>query len=455
MRWQEQLPIHYLPRDSCGRYNQVRTADDIVRQLLTLYLASVVAYCHLLWIRGESIRDWRPLFFVFSPLTVVVQHVLALLTILFRYIKSKIKPEPEPFDVRIPLRWLFGRVPPATDAHTGPISLPEKEPSPNVPSPSTNDYSNILRSAKAIGSVVQFASLAAYLAFCVITATLFLRRYSKNPSFLTNIDYLLFHLSLGGILLTLLTLPLTPFTPNLALFTATVPLTMPRRTALDRAILSFRDSSAPQLFSPRYSPALFTYLQEHKQVAYLEAIAAVLAAARIGTTPTIPIRDILDAYDSYGEIPTLVDGWQWPEAGGHVVMALVMFHSVRNAVQGKKLWEKTRLQDQEELLNPSVEEKDGDSNEEVAEGWTQWVWAKVMAFVNDPLAYTPDISNFLSFTVLLFFTEHMLGKVTPELEDFAIWPVDMPCPQQWRDPLVREWEWMWKWWGGDFWATGH
>ncbi|EOD50413.1 hypothetical protein UCRNP2_2826 [Neofusicoccum parvum UCRNP2] len=466
MKWQPKQ-YDWLPVGSCGKYDQVRTYEDVLGQLVTLYVTGIVAYIHLLWIRGESVLDWRPIFFPFSPLAVVIQHVFAILAIFFRFVKAKVKPEQEPFDIRISLRILFGRVPPTDDTAattTGPIFLPEKK-STQEPPPA-DEFSNILSSAKALGLFVQFSSLVAYLAYCVLSTKLFLRRHSHDPSSLANADYTAVQLSIGGIFLALLTLPHTPLTA-LSVFTSPVP--HHNRTPFTRALLFFRDSSAPTLYSPRYSPYLFSYLQQYRQLFYLEAIPAVLSAFDFGTLPPMPLNAIVNNYDSFGAIPLpqLPSDYHWRETGGRAAFALFMLHALRSAVRGRRLWEKDALEAQEALLEPptatatesstSPDEAYIPEGEEGSRARRAWrtVLARAQAFLADPLAYSPSVSTLFPYIMVGACAMNVADRVWPELRDWEMWPLDVPCPQQWRDPFVREWEWVWRWWDVDFLRFGH
>ncbi|EKG20741.1 hypothetical protein MPH_01908 [Macrophomina phaseolina MS6] len=476
MKWVGEAAGHhwdYLPHNACARSVQVRTYEDVVGPLATLCFTGVLAYLHLLWTRGEPILDWRPFFFPFSPLTIVFQHGFALIAIFSRFIISRIRPEEEQFDVRIPLRHLLGRVPPAPETAPEP-SLAEKEDESNSVSsgPHNDGFGNLLGPAKALGLTIQFAGLIIYLVYCILNIKFFIRRHSHSSNSLVNADYTILQLSVAGILIVLLTLPHTPLTP-FSLFTSPVPT--PSRSyrransRFHQAIVFFRDSAAPSLFPSRYSPALFRYLQQFRQIFYLEAISALLIATNFGTSPPVPLSAIIANYDSYGAIPlpTLREDYYWREGGGRVIFALLMLHAVRSNVQKKKFWEKEVLEAHEALAEeisagastssndkrnedtsgalPTASSPPGEAHAEHRDTWAR-IKTVVAAFLNDPLAYSPSVSTMLPFVVAFGCVMNVWDRLLPELADWEKWPADVPCPNQWWDPSVGKWERFRLWW---------
>ncbi|KAF9637758.1 hypothetical protein BFW01_g8654 [Lasiodiplodia theobromae] len=452
----------FIPVNGCARHAWMRTYDDVLMQLATLYFTGTLSYFHLLWIRGESVLDWRPFFFPFSPLTVVFQHVFAMLTIFFHYIKSKLKSEEHPFNIYLPLRVLFGRVPstPTTESTDNSLSSQEKKTSSPPTSTQPNEFSTILGTAKTLGLILQFASLILQLSYCVFGIRLFIRRLSRNPDSLINADYIALQLSISGILLVLLSLPHTPLTP-LRLFTDPVPPLPPtyRKTTLHHTILFCRDSASPTLYAPRYAPSLFTYLQQFRQIFYSEALSALLIFTDFGTVPPIPLRAVIANYDSFGAIPLppLRDGYYFSEVGGRLVFAVFMLHAVRSALRGRRLWEKEALAAQQALLEPPTATGSGSSPsssssasvsaaERQDQGVVAVVWGWVKSFLADPLAYTPSVTTLFPYLMVAAGAMTVWNRVWPDMEEWEMWPADVPCPQQWRDPLVGKWEGWWEWW---------
>lgn len=464
----------YLPENACAKSVQVRTYDDVVGPLGILYFTGVIAYVHLLWIRGESILDWRPFFFPFSPLTIAFQHGFALTAILFRFIKSKVtREEEEHSDIRIPLRYLFGRAPPAP-APINEISPVEmKDGSKTEPLNVHNEeFANILGPAKSLVLIVQFAGLIFYLVYCTISIKFFFRRYTHSRHSLVNADYTVLQLSLAGVLLVLLTLPHTPLTP-LSLFTSPVPTPSSsyRRAnpRLHQAIIFFRDSASPSFYPSRYSTALFTHLQQLRQIFYLEALSALLILTDFGSTPSIPLSAIIRHHDSFGMVPLpeLRKDYYWREIGGRVVFALVILRALRNNVAERRRWENEVLEAQKALLEQTPASTSSTRNEKAdgasegglptslspsspagAENRNLWTKAHkaAIAFLNDPLAYTPSVSTLLPVVVVLTCALGTWDRLWPELSEWEIWPADVPCPNQWWDPLASEWERVWRWW---------
>ncbi|KAL1618512.1 hypothetical protein SLS54_007240 [Diplodia seriata] len=287
---------------------------------------------------------------------------------------------------------------------------------------------------------------------------LFLRRRSHDPASLVNADFLALQLSIAGLFLALISLPYTPFL-SIRLFTDPVPVLPPsyRKSTLRRVILFSRDSCSPSLYAPRYAPSLFTYLQQFRQIFYFEAINAFLIFTDLGTVPPIPLHAVIANYDSFGAVPLppLREDYYFVEVGGRLLFAAFMLRGVREAVRGRRLWEKEALAAQQALLEPptatgtsssSADASSSSTSEERDGGVVTVVWTWVKTFAADPLAYTPSISTMFPFLMVAGSAMAIWTRLWPQIADWERWPADVPCPEQWRDPLVGKWEGLWEWW---------
>jgi hypothetical protein len=107
-------------------YDSRRTSTELVIKHFVVHLTTITAFCHLLSIRNKPLLRFRPLFYVFMPFNIIVQHVLAILAILINYwlfFCCRSVPLSDAPKLHTSFSWLLGVVPDSSGV-TGRYGLP-------------------------------------------------------------------------------------------------------------------------------------------------------------------------------------------------------------------------------------------------------------------------------------------------------------------------------------------
>jgi len=167
-------------------------------RLVIVTTTTVTAFYNLIWIRGETLWTARPIFFILSPLFVVVQHAVALISI-SAFIGVAII-QRRPWQFADPIRHLLGSKKPR---HDRAILL-----SPGLPDTRTSKRNRVLA---YMGKL--FATLL-FIAQCVTSIVLYWRRVKRDGA--GPVDRQIFSLALSGLFVGFLTLGIVLRVPFLS-----------------------------------------------------------------------------------------------------------------------------------------------------------------------------------------------------------------------------------------------
>lgn len=220
-------------------FDSRRTSAEFVSKFIVVHLTTITAFCHLLSIRNEKILTWRPFFYAFTPFNILVQHILALLTIftnyvLFRYFpKSKVVSVP---NLHTSFSWLLGR---AFKEDSRYSRIPTSNPTPWRPGSPNNLSQSSESSNEGGGKQIGRSVLAlAFLAQCISSIFLYCRRVQYSLDAITIVDQRVFELACGGLLVAVLTLGTVA---KFSIFHRTVPVDG-HKTPVDRTVCQCRDT---------------------------------------------------------------------------------------------------------------------------------------------------------------------------------------------------------------------
>ena len=207
-----------------------RSASELYVTLFVIHFTVIVAYCHLMSIRNEAILSSKPIFFVVTPLLIVLQHALALILIAANYLYESVfcKDEDAASKAYSSLIWLFGRIP-ADEDHYSPLPTT----SGRKPSASKEKTSYSERRAKVIGRTVVVLALVAQ---CIGTIFLYTRRLQHDA--VGAVDLRAFEFACGGLLVALLNLCVLWRIP---VFTKPVLRTSAALSPMDGVVAALRD----------------------------------------------------------------------------------------------------------------------------------------------------------------------------------------------------------------------
>ena len=230
-----------------------RTSTELYVKLIVVHFTTITAFCHLLSITDEPLLSFKPLFFFFTPLNIIVQYAAPLLAILgwiiYSMIKNVINPSTPIASPKSSFQWLFGRLPDRHDAGGTYSTLPtanRSRSSSNGSAGNSSAASTPRLTAKVLGRVIV---LAAFLAQCVGTLFLYVRRQRQDA--VTLVDRKIFELACGGILVAILSIAVIIKVP---LFVKMVPDTI--RSVVDKVVAFCRCRSHSK-FDPALDKTLF------------------------------------------------------------------------------------------------------------------------------------------------------------------------------------------------------
>ncbi|KAH7151536.1 hypothetical protein DER46DRAFT_650585 [Fusarium sp. MPI-SDFR-AT-0072] len=173
-----------------------RTEKEMVVKLIVAHFTAVVAFCNFQSLRNERLDTIEPILFLLSPLIVVAQTALGVIIINVSFI-SNLAQSPKSISLHLEAyarRWntLFGKKP----------SQPRRTPTGSLERSQSRFGSAWIRLGRAVAI---FATLFQF------AATIFLYRRRKELhgwAALTVVDHRTFELSVGGAVVSILSLPL-------------------------------------------------------------------------------------------------------------------------------------------------------------------------------------------------------------------------------------------------------
>jgi hypothetical protein len=174
-----------------------RSATELYVTHFVIHFTVIAAYCHLLSIRNEPFLSLKPVFFIFTPLLFILQHVLALISIGGKYLYESIlcQDENATFNAYSSLGWLFGRMPTHREGYS---SLPKTSSRKSSMSEETNPF-NSEHLAKKMGRTLVVLALVAQ---CIGTIFLYIRRLQHDAVGL--VDHRTLEFACAGLLVALL-----------------------------------------------------------------------------------------------------------------------------------------------------------------------------------------------------------------------------------------------------------
>jgi hypothetical protein len=210
-----------------------RTVTELWVKLAVLHV--IAAFCHLLSIRGEPILSWKLVYYLLTPLILLMQHALALLFLLLAAIIWLIRPIPHRRTALYQtVKWFYGKVPTERGQAYAGIPMSEIRVDTGVSGGSQSKTQSI---AKRAGQII---IAGAFLTQCV--GTIYIYRRRLNHGAVTKSDQRVYELGCSGIvtaIVTILTIARIP------LFDKPVPdIPEENLTALDKAVVQFRDTVA-------------------------------------------------------------------------------------------------------------------------------------------------------------------------------------------------------------------
>src|ERR1700712_3329507 len=93
----------------CPHENR-RSIAELACKTFVVHFTTVVAFCHLLSIRGQWTFTWKLVYYTLAPWYIFVQHALALSLIAVTFLVNFFLPATKKISTRRALRWLFGTI---------------------------------------------------------------------------------------------------------------------------------------------------------------------------------------------------------------------------------------------------------------------------------------------------------------------------------------------------------
>jgi hypothetical protein len=363
-----------------------RSSKEVWLALFVAHFTTILAFCHLLSIRGDRILSWRLFFQITSPFLIITQHALALLVILAALLYALACGNASPKMAYTFLHRLLGTTKPISEVDTN------------------------ARHESLIKRLGRITVVLAFLTQCITTIYLYSRRVSRNA--VTFADQRIFELACGGILTALLTLG---FFCNIPPFSDVIPDPSDIIPSRAEDVVAFlRDPPGP--VHSRWGRL------EHPTSA--KFLANLLLAAFTITDPT-PYSVAKDNHKSIGEYgplsPKLLHGLRQHNPVVITILAILLpaiafpliFVIMKISPQrGRQRTIKLLLL---LLLSPVI---------------------GALEYALVTLIYCTHIF----FSNLVMRLVFVIAAIKWEMAGLRAWPIDEACPLLWKDD-VKDWVW--------------
>ncbi|KAH8766386.1 hypothetical protein F5882DRAFT_413867 [Hyaloscypha sp. PMI_1271] len=383
-----------------------RTVTELWVKLAVVHFTVIAAFCHLLSIRGEPILSWKLVYYLLTPLILLMQHALALLFLLLAAIIWLIRPIPHRRTALYQAaKWFYGKVPTERGQEYAGIPMSEIRADTVVPGGSQSKTQSI---AKRAGQII---IAGAFLTQCV--GTIYIYRRRLNHGAVTKSDQRVYELGCSGIvtaIVTILTIAKIP------LFDKPVPdIPEENLTALDKAVVQLRDTVAQPFLGKTTEGAHGLSFLKNGMIAFVlvlvtnnfklfRALKALLAPEFWHSRPN---------ENPYSDVTMEIIFLGLAFIMGCVV---ALFGICPGGTPRSKVFPSRILTDDRPwwfcflaIFAPAV------------------IWIPVLFFAG----FIPAIT----FSVAEFSTIH------EEITLLGEWPTNTACPQLWTDPLAN-WVWM-------------
>jgi hypothetical protein len=363
-----------------------RSSKEVWLALFVAHFTTILAFCHLLSIRGDRILSWRLFFQITSPSLIIIQHALALLVILAALLYALACGNASPKMAYTFLHRLLGTTKPISEVDTN------------------------ARHESLIKRLGRIAVVLAFLTQCITTIYLYSRRVSRNA--VTFADQRIFELACGGVLTALLTLG---FFCNIPPFSEVIPdpsHIIPSRAEYVVAFL--RDTPSP--VDSRWGRL------KHPTWAKFFANLILAAFTIMDPTPYSMAKDNIKDTGEYGPLSSkLLHGLRQHNPVVITILAILLpaiafpliFVIMKSSPQrGRQRTIKLVLL---LMLSPVI---------------------GALEYALFTLIYCTQIFLSNSFIRLVF----VIAAIRFEMARLQAWPIDEACPLLWKDD-VKDWMW--------------
>lgn len=372
-----------------------RTTTELWVKFAVVHFTTIAGFCHLLSIRGEPILSWRLFFYVSVPLLTIVQHALAIITVLAAWAYSVLGSKPlEEGTVVRSFRWLFG-------------TLPKEE---------SVDYTSLRAPARTEGSAQRLAKklgriiiALGFLSQCIGTVYVYSRRKARGA--VAMADQRVLEFGCSGILTAVLTLGLLLKIPG---FGQPVPERPPKsRTLLEDVVIAFRDTCTPPFIDEDDdAPKIAQFMRD-------AGLSLVILVA-------LNRRWIFRIVGSWFR-PTY-----WNSTGNDLPWVILMFALALSGLCailttcGSPRSKASRYGKR----NTRSFRREGDPP-----AWMCLFCPCVMALLVFPMVLA------LGFILSILYGFLSIILISDQISSFSFWPTDTTCPLLWSDPVSQ-----WVWW---------